>query len=248
MHNALITGSTRNIGRAIAERLARAGMGVVINGRDQAPANEVAEHIRSSGGRAVAAAGDITDEDVVADLVGRAGAELGPIDVLVNNAVLRYHAPILETGLDEWRRTLSIVLDGAMLCTRAVIPAMREGGWGRIVNISGVSGQKGGSNRAAVVTAKSGIIGFGKAIAMETAADGITVNTLSPGLIETKRDIPPEEKEMAEAHYASEVAKVPMGRYGEIREISGTVAFLCSDDAGFITGQTISVNGGLYVV
>jgi NAD(P)-dependent dehydrogenase (short-subunit alcohol dehydrogenase family) len=247
MHTALITGSTRNIGRAIAERLASDGIGVVVNGRDPAQAEETAQAIRASGGRAIAAAGAITDPESVEEIVGRATTDLGPVDVLVNNAVRRYHAPIEGTDLEEWRRTLSIVLDGAMLCTRAVVPTMRERGWGRIVNIAGVSGQKGASSRAAVVTAKSGLIGFTKAIALETAADGVTVNTVSPGLIDTQRRIPPGEEELAQAHYARELAQVPLGRFGALHEVCATVAFLCSDDAAFITGQTINVNGGLYI-
>ena len=247
MHVALVTGSTRNIGLGIALRLAADGMAVAVNGRDAGACEEAAAQLRADHGMALAAPADVTDPEAVEELAARILAELGPIDVLVNNAVRRYQAPVLETDLASWRETLGTQLDAALLCSQAVLPGMRANGWGRIVNIVGVSGQRGAANRVAVVTAKSGLMGLTKALAMETAPEGITVNAVSPGLIDTVRRIPPEQEAVARAHYEREVEQVPMARLGRIEEIAGTVAFLCTDDAAFMTGQTLGVNGGLHL-
>lgn len=246
MRTALVTGSTRNIGRAIAERMAADGAAVIVNGRDQAAADEVAAELVAADGTAIGWACDVSDSEAVRQMVEGATAQLGTIDILVNNAVSRHHGSVSDTATEDWRATLAIILDAAFHCTQAVLPGMRAARWGRILNIAGVSGQKGAANRAAVVTGKSGLIGFTKAVALETAGEGITVNAVSPGLIATRRDIPPEQRETAMAHYNQETAKIPLGRQGNVSEVAGACAYLCSEDAAFVTGQVLSVNGGLY--
>lgn len=245
MHVALVTGSTRNIGRAIASRLAADGTAVVVNGRDQAAADAVAREIRSEGGNAIGYACDVTDGAAVRAMVAAVADDLGPVDILVNNAVMRYHAPLEETSVEDWRRTLAVTIDGAFHCAQAVLPRMRDRGWGRIVNLAGVSGQAGGVHRIAVATAKSGIIGLTRSIAMEFAAHGITCNAVSPGLIDTERDIPEDQAETAMADYEAQAARIPIGRLGRAEEVAALCSHLCSDDAGFITGQTIGINGGV---
>jgi NAD(P)-dependent dehydrogenase (short-subunit alcohol dehydrogenase family) len=246
MHVALVTGSTRTIGKAIALRLAADGAGVVVNSRDEAATDAVAEEIRAAGRTAIGHACDVTDRAAVRAMTDAVTAELGPIDILVNNAVIRCHAPIEETSSEDWRRTLSVVLDGAFHCSQAVLPGMRDRGWGRVVNLAGVSGQSGGVNCVAVATAKSGIIGLTRSVAMEFAADGITCNAISPGPIDTARDAPRGQAGLAEAHHAKQGARVPVGRLGRPEDVAAMCAHLCSDEAGFITGQTVGINGGIY--
>lgn len=249
MKTVLVTGAGRNIGKHLAERFAEHGYNVAVNARSEDSVASVAEGIRARGGSAMAVPADVRDRDQVRAAVSRVDEAFGGVDVLVNCAVIRVMMPIEEMDLAMWRLPLEVVLDGAFNCSQAVLPHMRERGWGRIVNIGGVSGQLGSKNRVGVVTAKSGIMGFSKALAREVATQGITVNTVSPGLIATERGEHTSVGDAAEvaAHYEKRQDDIPVGRMGELRDVSAACLYLVSDDAGYVTGQTLSVSGGLFM-
>lgn len=236
----MVTGAGRNIGRAIALGLAAEGADVVIlvrSNRDEAEG--VAEEVRSLGQRALVAVADVRDERAVAHVVEEARKALGLVTVLVNNAAVRPEKPFLDVSLEEWKEVIGIVLDGAFVCSRAVLSGMVEAGWGRIVNIAGLTGQTGAAHRAHVVAGKAGLIGLTKALALEYAANNITVNAVSPGLIDTARE-GTEPK-----HYGGR--SIPVGRHGRPEEVASMVRYLVSEEAAFVTGQTLNINGGLHL-
>lgn len=237
---ALVTGASRRIGRSTALGLARHGADLVITARSARDEIEaVAEEIRALGRNATVVMGDVTQEAEVARMVAEAEAAHGRIDVLVNNAAIRRQAPLLEMSLAEWREINSVVLDGAFLMCRAVLPVMLKTG-GAIVNIGGVTGHIGAVNRAHVCTAKAGIVGFTKAIAVEFAERGITANCLVPGKIGGERSA-------TSGASPAMGAKILVGREGEIEEAAGMVVSLCLPHARYMTGQTVHVSGGLYM-
>ena len=236
----MITGAGRNIGRSIALGLAAEGADVVIIVRShREQANDVAEEVRSNGRRALATVADIRDEQAINLLVEEAREALGPVTMLVNNAAVRPETPFLNLSLEEWKEVIGVNLDGAFVCSRAVLPGMLAAGWGRIVNIVGLTGQTGAVHRAHVVAGKAGLIGLTKALALEYAANNITVNAISPGLIDTARE-GAEPK-----HYGERT--IPVGRRGRPGEVAAMVRYLVSEEAAFVTGQTLNINGGLYL-
>ncbi|MBI1219920.1 MAG: SDR family oxidoreductase [Rhodobacteraceae bacterium] len=241
---AVVTGSSRNIGRAIALRLVRDGAAVVINGHgkpDQVEA--VVAEIRAAGGRAAGCVADIADEAGAARLIATAVDSFGRLDILVNNAALRMEADLATVTLEDWHRVLRITLDGAFLCTRAAQAHLRASGAGTIVNIGGMTASTGARDRVHVVTAKAGLIGFTKALAWDLADDQVTANLVSPGMMDTQRDLstaPARPK-----HHA--VHNPLLGRRGHPEEVAGLVAWLCGPDGRFVTGQTLHVNGGTYL-
>lgn len=235
---AVVTGAGRNIGRAIALDLAAAGADItVVVRRSRAEAEAVADEIRVLGRRAVVGLADVRDADAIAGVLEETRRVLGPPTVLVNNAAVRREAPFLELSGDEWREVVGIILDGAFVCSRAILPDMLAAGWGRIVMIAGLSGQAGATHRAHVVAGKAGLIGLTKALALEYAEHNITVNAVSPGMIDTARP-------GAEPKHHGE-RKVPVGRRGHPEEVASLVRYLVSGEAAFVTGQTLNVNGGL---
>jgi 3-oxoacyl-[acyl-carrier protein] reductase len=239
---ALVTGAGRNIGRAIALTLAEAGASVIVNGRSNADAVDgVVREIEAQGGTALAAMADVADEVAVARMVAAAAERFGRIDVAVNNAAGRPEQPFEAIALADWRGVLATVLDGAFLVAKTALPHLRTSGAGAIVNIGGVSGHIGTKHRAHVVTAKAGLIGLTRALAHDLAVDGITVNCVVPGLIDTARD---PSRQLPHHHSLS---RTLTGRLGTPDDIAALVRFLAGPQARYITGQTLHVNGGMYL-
>ena len=239
---AIVTGAGRNIGRAIALTLAEAGASILINARSNRPeAEAVAREIESIGSRALVHIGDVADPKAVQVMADAASLGFGRIDILINNAALRREKPFAEMDYAEWREILDVTLDGAFHCTKACLPALRKSGAGTIVNIGGLSAHTGAKNRAHVVTAKAGIIGFTRALAHDLADDGITVNCVVPGLIGTPR---PKDKPQP-AHTLTH--QTITGERGKPEDVAAAVRYLCSPGARYITGQAIHANGGAYL-
>src|SRR3954453_17968944 len=239
---AIVTGAGRNIGRAIALALADAGASVVVNARsNRAEAEAVAREIEAGGGKAVAHLGDVADAAAVRAMTDAAVKRFGRIDILVNNAALRREKPFSEMSYAEWREIMDVTLDGAFHCVKACLPALKKSGAGTVVNIGGLSAHTGAKNRAHVVTAKAGVIGFTRALAHDLADDGITVNCVVPGLIGTPR---PKDKPEPAHHLPHGTIT---GRRGTPDDVAATVRFLCSPAARYVTGQAIHVNGGAYL-
>jgi 3-oxoacyl-[acyl-carrier protein] reductase len=239
----LVTGGARNIGRAIARSLAAGGAAVMVNAKtSRVEAEQTVAMIGSAGGKAALHIADVTNAEEVASLVDATVSRFGRLDFLVNNAAARFETPFATMKLDEWRRVLSIVLDGAFLCAQACLPHLIRAGGGAIVNIGGLTGHKGATGRAHVITAKAGLAGMTKALALDLAPHQITVNCVVPGTIESVRGLPgvPERPEHRRA-------PPPIGRRGEPEEIAAMVRMLCGPDARYITGQAIHVNGGGYM-
>jgi 3-oxoacyl-[acyl-carrier protein] reductase len=237
---ALVTGSGRNIGRATVLQLAAAGAHVVVNSRtNQAEADAVAQEVRACGGKALSLLADVSKKDQVDSMVSRALSEFGRIDILINNAAIRPHKPFTEVTLQDWEEVRGVVLDGAFYCTRAVINSMVANNYGRILFFTGEGAFTGGANRGHVSAAKMGLVGLARSLAVEFAPQNIRVNVVSPGSIDTSRANP----EWYQGRTPN-AAGIPLGRQGTVNEIAATCLFLVSDDGGFITGQTIHVNGG----
>lgn len=249
MHTVLVTGAGRNIGRDIAEAFARRGDRVVLNARSPEQVGAAAETLQQEGAQARAITGDVADGEAVRRIVTEAEEHFGPVDILVHCAAVRVHRPFLQMSKDEWDLPLAVGLDAAFHCAQATLPGMIEKGWGRIVSLAGVTGQTGAANRAAVVTAKSGLIGFTKALAREFAGTGVTVNAVSPGMIATHRGewTSLGDANVTAAHYEERAKTIPVGRMGGLDEVTAACLYLCSDNASFVTGQTLNVNGGLYM-
>src|SRR5437667_9241723 len=239
---AIVTGAGRNIGRAIALTLAEGGASVVVNARsNRAEADAVAREIEAAGGRALVHIGDVANAVAVQAMADAAMKQFGRIDILVNNAALRREKSFTEMSYAEWREILDVTLDGTFHCTKACLPGLRKSGAGTIVNIGSLSAHTGAKNRAHVVTAKAGIVGFTRALAHDLASDGITVNCVVPGLIGTPR--PKDRPEPA--HHRSH--QTITGERGKPDDVAAAVRFLCSPGARYITGQAIHANGGAYL-
>ena len=237
---ALVTGSGRNIGRATVLKLAGEGAYVIVNARsNQAEADDVARQARDRGVKALAILADVARKEQVDAMVARALSEFGHIDILINNAAIRPHKPFIELTVQDWENVRGVVLDGALYCTQAAIGSMVKNRYGRILFFTGDGAFTGGSGRAHVSAAKMGLVGMARALASEFAAHNIRANVVSPGSIDTRRDNP----EWYQGRVPS-AAGIPLGRQGHVDEIAATCLFLVSDDGGFITGQTIHVNGG----
>jgi 3-oxoacyl-[acyl-carrier protein] reductase len=236
---AIVTGSVRRIGKAIALSLAREGAAVVINARSsRQEAERVAEEINAAGGRAIVHLADVTDEAGVGRLADAAVASFGRIDMLINNAAIRGEAPFLQMSLAQWRDITGVILDGAFLCSRAVLPHMVKNKHGRIINIGGVSTHLGAPGRAHVGAAKAGLVGLTRALASEFAPHGITVNCVVPGRIGGTRSA---------TSGTGISAHPPVGHEGVPEDIAEMVRTLCLPASNYITGQTIHVSGGLYM-
>ena len=238
---AIVTGAGRGMGRAVASRLAAGGAKLVVNDLDADSAEGTAGALREAGAEALATPGDVTSSADVARMVASALGHFGRIDVLVNNAGVLRPTPVFDIEEEEWDMVVNGNLKSTYLCSRAVLPAMREQGWGRIVNFSSTAGKSVSTVGGAHYTAsKAAILGFTRHLAKEEAAHGITVNAVCPGLIDT---------EMVRATVSAERVKTytdsfPIARIGEPWEVAELVAFLASDKAAYITGASLDINGG----
>jgi 3-oxoacyl-[acyl-carrier protein] reductase len=241
---AIVTGSAKNIGRVIALYLAEEGASIVVNGLSDKPAAQaVADEIQAAGGRAVVQMGDVTREPDANALAEVCMSSFGRIDFLICNPGLRKQTPFLQMTLEEWHRVLAVPLDGAFLTAKAAAPHMIAGGrGGAIVTLGGVSAFLGTKDRAHVCTAKAGLVGLTHALAMELAEHNIRVNCVAPGAIDTVRGASAGTRPgNMGAHRA------PLGRLGKSEEIAAVVRQLCLPDGAYITGQTIHVNGGVFL-
>jgi len=237
---ALITGGGRNIGRAIALSLAAGGASVMVNvARSSGDAAETVHLVEANGGKAASYVADVTRPEEVAAMVAATIERFGRIDALVNNAALRTEQALAEMSFTDWRRILSVILDGTFLCTQACLPHLALRGNGSIVNIGGETGHRGAAGRIHVVTAKAGLAGMTKALALELAPQRITVNCVVPGRIDTVR-----ESTAAPGAPSHRAAIPPIGRLGAPEEVAAMVRMLCGPDARYVTGQAIHVNGG----
>ncbi len=235
---AIVTGGSRGIGAAISRRLQGMGVTVVANyagNEDKAKAFEGETGIRTH-------KWDVGDFDACQAAFAQISEEVGPVDILVNNAGITRDATLMRMTYEMWDEVMRVNLGGCFNMAKAVFPGMKDRGWGRIVNIGSINGQGGQYGQVNYAAAKSGIHGFTKALAQEGAKFGVTVNALAPGYIDTDMVAAVPEDVLAKI-----VAKVPVGRLGQADEIARGVAFLCGEDAGFVTGSTLSINGGQHM-
>jgi 3-oxoacyl-[acyl-carrier protein] reductase len=242
---ALVTGSARGIGKAIALRLAEAGADIVVN--DIAAAAETLEatasEIRGLGRKALAVTADVSSTADVNRMVETAITAMGRVDILVNNAGVTRDQLIMRMTDEEWDTVLNIDLKSAFLCTRAVLRPMMKQRWGRIISIASVVGVMGNASQANYASAKAGIIGLTKSIAKEVGSRGITANAVAPGYIETKMT-----EKLDDEHKKAYLERIPTGTAGTPKDVAEAVAFLASEEAHYITGQVLGVDGGMSIV
>ncbi len=238
---AIVTGGGRGIGRTIALKLAEVGATVVVNDIGEAsPVDSVAEEIKAMGGQSLAVLADVSSSSDVARLVEETVAAYGKVDILVNNAGIARDQLIIRMSDEDWDRVLSVNLKGAFLCARAVLRHMIKQRWGRIISIASIVGLVGNPGQANYASAKAGIIGFTRTVAKEVAARGITANAIAPGFIDT------EMTQRLEEDWKQQLKKqIPLGYFGSPRDVAEAVAFLASEEARYITGQVLSVDGGM---
>jgi NAD(P)-dependent dehydrogenase (short-subunit alcohol dehydrogenase family) len=238
---ALITGAGRNIGRAMALKLAGEGVNVIINARvNQSEAESVAQEAEALGVQTLAVLGDVSDKVQVDSMIQQALNKFGRIDFLINNAAVRPQKSFTELTAEDWHQTFGVVLDGAFYCTQAALPSMIKNQFGRVIYIAGDGAYSGVSKRAHVSAAKMGLTGLARGLATEFAEQNITFNIISPGRIDTTRNA----SFYLDPAAMQKVDDIPMKRLGSPDEIASTCLFLCSEGAAYITGQTIHVNGG----
>lgn len=237
---AVVTGGGKGIGRAVASLMACGGAKVVLSGRDAAALETACDEIRAKGGEALPVAGDVAKPSDADQLCARTLEAFGRADILVNNAGITRDNLVMRMSEEEWDQVIDTNLKGSFLCIRAFTRPMMKQRWGRIVNVSSVVGLAGNPGQANYVASKAGVIGLTKAVARELASRHITVNAVAPGFIETAMTSGLNEK-VREALQA----QIPLGRLGSPEDVAHAVAFLCSEEAGYVTGQVLSVDGGM---
>ncbi len=243
---AVVTGAASGMGLAIGRRLADSGHRVALLDRAGDLAEQEAETLRAAGAQAIAAEVDVSDRAAIDDALRQVRSAFGPVEIMVTSAGIDEFSKFLDITVEAWDRMMAVNLTGTFHCLQAAVPDMLAGKWGRIVTISSSSAQSGAARMAHYVASKGGVIGLTKSLALELAPHGITVNTVPPGFIdtpmarraETRGDLP---------DFNAVVARTPVRRAGTAEDIAAAVTFLCSEDAGYITGQAINVNGGWYL-
>jgi NAD(P)-dependent dehydrogenase (short-subunit alcohol dehydrogenase family) len=243
---AVVTGAASGMGHAIAQRLSSLEHRVALLDLDGDAAERAAEESRQSGARVIANRVDVSDRAAVDEAMAKVRSEFGPIEILVTSAGIDEFAPFTDITPEAWERMLAVNLTGTFHCVQSVIPDMLAAGWGRIVTISSSSAQSGATRMAHYVASKGGVVGLTKALAIEYAPNGVTVNTIPPGFIDT----PMVRKAEARGdlpNIDAIKARTPVRRAGTPEDVAAACAFLCSDEAGYITGQAIGVNGGWYL-
>jgi 2-hydroxycyclohexanecarboxyl-CoA dehydrogenase len=243
--NAVVTGGASGIGLATSQRLARDGAAVAIWDVNEADAQRAAAELVANGARAIACRVDVSQRAQIKAGLEHVHAELGPVQILVNNAGITDFTPFLEVTEEGWDRIMSVNLKSMLLCTQTVLPDMLAAGWGRVINISSSSAQSGSARMTTYAASKGGVIAFTKSLALELAASGVTVNNIPPGFVDTPM-LRASDRPGGVA-VAAVAASSPMKRPGRPEDIAAACAFLASEDAGYITGQTLSVNGGRYI-
>jgi len=239
----LVTGGSRGIGRSIVLALAESGATVAFDYRSRRDAAEaVLAEVEGRGGKAAIHQADVSKADEVEGMLNAIRGELGPVSVLVNNAGINRDKSFTKMTREQWDEVLSVNLSGAFNVTKAVLPDMLEQQWGRIINVSSIVGQRGNFGQANYAAAKAGLIGFTKTLALETARKGVTANVIAPGFIDTDMMAGVPEEVLAKVR-----ASIPVARMGRPEEIAPVAVFLASEQAAYVTGQVIAVNGGLYM-
>jgi NAD(P)-dependent dehydrogenase (short-subunit alcohol dehydrogenase family) len=239
----IVTGAARGIGLAIARRLAREGSSIVVADLDPQGCERVALELNEMGVDALSLAVDITGEEARAHMVKTALQVYGHVDILVNNAGIMNRVPLLDVTPEVWHRTMQVNLDAAFFCAQAVLPTMRDQQWGRIINITSMSARTGGqASPPHYAVSKTGMVGMTRSLARVVGAWGVTVNAIAPGIIDTDMiaDWPPETTKWW-------LEQIPLHRLGTTEDVAAAAAFLASDDAAYITGTTLDVNGGYYM-
>ena len=237
---AFVTGASQGIGRACSLRLAKDGATLAVAARNQERLNELVNEIATTGGKAAAFPLDVADEEQVKTAIKAAIAQFGKVDILVNNAGITRDQLVMRMKRADWDAVLQTNLTSAYLCVQQVVPSMLKQRWGRIINVTSVFGQMGQAGQANYAASKAGLIGLTMAIAREVGSRNITCNAVAPGFIET-----PMTDVLSDEFKQKAVTQIPLGRVGTTGDIAGAVAFLASDDASYITGHVLSINGGM---
>jgi NAD(P)-dependent dehydrogenase (short-subunit alcohol dehydrogenase family) len=238
---ALITGASKGLGKAMAMALAGAGAHIALVARDAGKLNAVKAEIEDAGGTASVFTADVSQEPSVLQLATEVTAHLGTIQILINNAGINIRKNLIDFTLDEWRTVLDTNLTSVFLICRAFVPHMKGAGWGRIINMSSIMSHVSLPGRSAYSSSKTALLGLIRALAQELAPDGITVNGISPGPFGTEMNVPVMQNPETNAQF---LAGIPIGRWGRVEEVGALALYLCSEDAGFITGTDIVIDGG----